>query len=160
MDNKRVKWLPVIGYEGLYEVSDEGQVRHVRNGHVIKSITRSSGYVFVPMYKNNFKKVNALHRIVAMAFVENPEGKDAIAHIDGKKGNNSADNLMWVSIEDNPMASIEQSGGTTKKKSVIDLSTKETYESLALACKETGVNYNTAIVHIHRDVPNKRFQYV
>lgn len=93
-------WKYVVGYEGLYEVSDLGNVR--RNGIVLKPLPRSHGYLSVWLYdgKGGREQVS-VHRIVAVAFVANPNGCTEINHIDECKTNNTAANLEWCTRSQN-----------------------------------------------------------
>lgn len=92
-------WKEVIGYEGLYEVSDYGNIR--RNGRILRPITRGRGYQSVFLYKCGSYKQVSIHRIVAQAFVDNPYGYAEVNHIDENKCNNKADNLEWCSHQAN-----------------------------------------------------------
>lgn len=107
------KWCPVYGYEGLYEVSNFGNVRSVDRrvcdknakriltrkvkGRVLKPSSNKSkqGYLFVFLCKNGTPKRFYLHRLVARAFIPNPLNLPYINHKDENPQNNSADNLEW-----------------------------------------------------------------
>lgn len=111
-----VKWADVIGYEGLYEVSTDGRVRtvqHVTNGHVIRSreltisVYKSQRYARVRLYKNGKSKDLVVHRLVAEAFIPNPERKPQVNHIDGNKRNNSVSNLEWCTQAENNRHAID-----------------------------------------------------
>lgn len=97
------QWKDVPGYEGLYKVSDAGEVMN-RHGRLINS-RRNDPYAFVRLSKDHVKKDYALHRIVLMAF-DPKEGMevdhiDHIDHIDHNPQNNNLSNLRWVTQEDN-----------------------------------------------------------
>lgn len=98
-------WKPVVGFEGLYEVSDLGQLRSV--GHrisprVLKLHTRTrDGYVTVGLVKNKHRTAVKIHRVVGAAFISNDAGLPQIDHIDGNRENNAASNLRWVSASVN-----------------------------------------------------------
>ena len=80
-------WKDVKGYEGLYVVSSLGRVRGIKRGGVLgNSITR--GYKIVTLSKNGVPKTFTVHRVVATAFIPNPENKPEIDHIDTNKLNN------------------------------------------------------------------------
>ena len=93
-------WKPVSGYEGLYEVSDTGQVRRV-GGNVLKPQNESHGYLSVSLSKNGHKISKKIYRLVAVAFVENPENCNVVNHLDGNKHNDDAQNLEWTTIAGN-----------------------------------------------------------
>lgn len=93
-------WKAVKGYEGLYEVSDEGRVRSVARGNrVLRPQERRHGYLAVCLYgrggnTNGFRQIS-VHRLVAEAFLENPNGYTDVNHKDENKQNNRLDNLEW-----------------------------------------------------------------
>ena len=84
-------------YEGLYKVSNLGRVKSLWFGKekVLKPVKRKDGYLKVILCKNNEKRTCLVHRLVASTFLENPEGKPEINHIDEDKENNRVDNLEW-----------------------------------------------------------------
>lgn len=99
-------WRDITGYEGKYQVSDEGQVRNVETGLVLRPGKKPGGYLFVGLAdhrisKGRRKKYHHVHRLVAQAFLENPEGKSDIDHIDGVKTNNRVENLRWCTRKEN-----------------------------------------------------------
>lgn len=104
-------WKSVIGYEGLYEVSDAGRVRSVdrvtSNGkHIHGKLLRhhvncTTGYCYVGLCKAGKRKTMSIHRLVAMAFVPGKPGANTVNHIDENKQNNAANNLEWLTLLDN-----------------------------------------------------------
>ena len=97
-------WKPVVGYEGLYEVSDIGNVRGKRG--LLKPQPRQHGYISVWLYgryrsAKRAGKQFSVHRLVAEAFVQNPNGYTEVNHKDECKTNNRAENLEWVSHQQN-----------------------------------------------------------
>lgn len=93
-------WKPVEGYEGLYEVSDQGEVRRI-GGSLLKPQNESHGYASVSLSKNGKRVSKKIHRLVANAFVPNPDGCKVINHIDGNKKHNPASNLEWTTSSAN-----------------------------------------------------------
>lgn len=91
-------WKPVNGYEGFYEVSDCGDIRNVSTGRILKSKVERNGYVRVHLSKNGIAKSFLLNRIVAEAFLDNPNHFCTINHIDENKKNNSLSNLEWCDM--------------------------------------------------------------
>lgn len=65
-------WLPIIGYEGLYDVSNLGRIRNSRTNKILRLGKHRQGYKLVSLYKNKKEKTLLVHRLVAMAFIENP----------------------------------------------------------------------------------------
>lgn len=107
-------WKDVIGYEGLYQISSIGNikglerlVKGLRNTDVLLSekskATRihKKGYVYTDLCKNGEVKTKSIHRLVATAFIPNPENKRCVNHKDGNKQNNASDNLEWNTHKEN-----------------------------------------------------------
>lgn len=110
-------WKPVKDYEGLYEVSSMGRVKSLnyrRTGKekVLKGKLNNSGYLKVTLCKEGKAKEYFIHRLVAIAFIPNPDNLPCIDHINTIKTKNEVVNLRWVTYKennDNPL---------TKKKSI------------------------------------------
>lgn len=108
------EWKDIEGYEGRYQVSNCGRIRSfltkgVRNkvemydesSHIIKPILDTFGYHVVNLRKNNGMKGIKIHRLVAKAFIPNPNNLPQVNHKDGNKQNNNLDNLEWVTAKEN-----------------------------------------------------------
>lgn len=97
-------WKDIKGYEGLYQVSNKGQVKSAERfgtkGGILKGCLRS-GYRRVILTKQNKPKFYSVHRLVAEAFIPNNGNKKTIDHIDTDRLNNSVDNLRWVTDKEN-----------------------------------------------------------
>lgn len=99
------KWKAVKGYEGLYEVSNYGRVKsvaHVSCGRhfkekILKGGKFSNGYLFACLRKDGSNKNHLVHRLVAVAFLDNPENLPEVNHKDGNRTNNRLENLEWCS---------------------------------------------------------------
>lgn len=95
-------WKTIAGFDGLYEVSSEGRVRSLtRYKKIIKPIITNSGYYQYQLWNNGVCKTGLAHRLVAKAFIPNPDGKPMVNHKDENKLNNSVDNLEWVTHVEN-----------------------------------------------------------
>ena len=90
-------WCPIKGYEGLYQVSDKGSVKSIGYGkeRILKPGRIKTGYLRVNLCKNGEKKNWLVHRIVAQAFIPNPDNLPEVNHKDEDKENNSVQNLEW-----------------------------------------------------------------
>ena len=125
MEKEKVKWIE--GYEGLYQITSYGRVisvdrydrfnRHI--GGVLKPQKTGSGrdYLFVPLNKDGKVRQFYIHRLVAKAFIPNPENKPCVDHIDNDKNNNHVENLRWVTH-------LENMNNTITRKRMIDESYK------------------------------------
>jgi len=150
------QWKEISGYEGCYEVSNYGNVRSIphkvntkggkqRNspGCMMKQKTTRNGYKQIGLSQNGKNKWIGVHRLVAEAFVPNPEGLPQVNHKDEKKTNNYADNLEWVTASDNCKyghrndTMIEQ---TSRKVERLMGNVIVTYNSIRSAAEMTGVS--------------------
>ena len=84
-----------------YEVSNLGRIRNAKTKHVLSLEKEEKGYCRLSILVKGVKKHFAVHRLVAFAFIPNPENKSQIDHIDNNKSNNCVSNLRWVSNKEN-----------------------------------------------------------
>lgn len=95
-------WKEISGYEGRYAVSTSGRVISLLYGMDVRKKTDKWGYHAVALNFNGKKRSFFVHRLVAMAFIDGAtEKRNQVNHKDGKKTNNNADNLEWVSCKEN-----------------------------------------------------------
>lgn len=104
------QWKDVLGYEGIYQISNFGNVKRLsivlhNRFYKEKLLTichnSGTGYDFVCLRKNDKDKNFSVHRLVAQTFIPNPNNLSDVNHIDGNKQNNSIENLEWCSRSDN-----------------------------------------------------------
>lgn len=95
----------IKGYEGLYQVSNLGNIKslHCNKEKIMKPTIRSKNYqyYFVGLLKDGKRKYFAIHRLVAMMFIPNPNNYEQVDHLDGNKLNNNVENLEWVTSKEN-----------------------------------------------------------
>ena len=115
MTNVNEIFVPIKGYEGLYEISNYGTIvslpRIDNKGHNLKRriLTRKrypNGYPFISLCKCGVKQQDSIHRLVAIHFVSNPNNKPQVNHIDGNKENAYFKNLEWCTIGENSTHAI------------------------------------------------------
>lgn len=94
-------WQDVPGYEGLYRVSSFGNVYSCKRNRPLKSHDNGSGHLVVLLYKDRKPKTHPVHRLVAGAFIPNPDNHPIVHHRDDNPRNNRADNLMWCTQKEN-----------------------------------------------------------
>ena len=92
------EWRPIEGYEDFYEISNLGRVRSHGS---IRSVKPWNNYCVAKLYRNGNCKTAYVHRLVAKAFIPNPQNKHFVNHKDGDKRNNHADNLEWCTRQEN-----------------------------------------------------------
>ena len=90
----------IKGYEN-YSVSDYGKIRNDKTDRILKPQKNTCGYLHVVLYENGVGKHHKIHRLVALAFIPNPENKRTVNHIDGIKINNFTINLEWNTHSEN-----------------------------------------------------------
>lgn len=91
------EWRTIEGYEGLYEVSNFGRVKSLKfdKEKVLQQGKNTNGYLYVVLYKEGKVKNFLVHRLVASAFIDNPNNYPCINHKDENPSNNCVDNLEW-----------------------------------------------------------------
>lgn len=96
-------WKNIEGYEGLYQVSNMGRVKSLKQNkeRILKQAVTNDGYLRVGLYAGYKRKMFAVHRLVCQAFHENPDNKPEVNHIDEDKTNNNAVNLEWCTRKEN-----------------------------------------------------------
>lgn len=94
-------WKDIKGYEGLYQVSNDGRVKRISTNRISNIIIDSRGYSKKAITLNGETRQYAVHRLVAETFIENPLNKSEVNHIDGNKLNNCVENLEWVTRSEN-----------------------------------------------------------
>lgn len=100
-------FVMVPGYNDRYLISNRGRIISLNSGSEMAQYVQKNGYAAVKLHTHNVKRTFLVHRLVASAFVPNPNGLAEVNHIDGDKLNNSADNLEWVTHSQNMRHSIE-----------------------------------------------------
>lgn len=116
-------WKDIDGFEGYYQVSNLGRVRSLdrvvkqfngkgiakkkTKGRVLTTTKQTQGYSQIGLCKDGTQKSYRLNRLVANAFIPNPENKPEVNHIDGNKDNNRVDNLEWATSAENKQHSLK-----------------------------------------------------
>jgi len=105
-------WKDIKGYEGIYKISNYGNVKSLNFNRtnkekLLKNRIVNEGYVQVVLYKNSKRKAYYVHCLVANHFIENPNNLPEVNHKDGNKQNNNVDNLEWVTSKENSIHEIK-----------------------------------------------------
>ena len=147
------EWRSVIGYEGIYEVSNYGRVRSVDRevkqsngsighykGKILKGEYDKKGYRRYRLSKNNKTQKKFEHQLVAQAFIPNPNNYSMINHKDEIKDNNHVSNLEWCDSKyNNNYGTIKQRISEAKKKKIICITDGKRFNSVNEAAEFYGI---------------------
>jgi len=171
-------WLPVSGYEEIYRVSNLGRVKsidhfvlvssgrnRIQKGRMIKADISSKGYTQVSLSKNKSKFHTGVHRLVAIAFIENNNDKPQVNHIDGNKQNNRVENLEWCTNQENQIHAVSNnliSHNTSDKHHMSKLTNTDVrharyFNKNGFSTKKLSVVYNVTTTAMHNILNNKTY---
>ena len=144
----------IIIYKGIethYSISDEGIIKNILTGKELKQHCSKDGYLYTTIYVESKPKSCRVHRLVANAFIPNPENKPYVNHINGKKNDNRAENLEWATPSENTQHAVDMGLLTPKnERSVVQYSLEgnliKVYDSLTQAAKETNSSLEKIIL--------------
>lgn len=153
-------WKDILGYEGVYQVSDCGRVKRIgeysnqvtrwKSDKILKPCKKDNGYLVVTLSLSNKLKRKYIHRLVAEAFIPNVENKDTVNHIDLDRTNNNVNNLEWATYKENNVHAIKKmhERGDNKRnqrdsKAVLQYDLKgnfiKEYPSIREVYRQTGI---------------------
>lgn len=174
MENQVEIWKDVVGYEGIYQVSNFGRVKSLEktfwstknnsfstNKEFIRKLSNTrKGYLRTGLMKDLKQKPFLVHRLVAIAFIDNPENKPEINHINGIKTDNRVENLEWVTTKENVIHSFEiglskRAKGDENKSSKLSYKKASEIRSSNLKNKELSIMYGVSISSIELVKSNK-----
>ena len=155
-------WKDIEGYEGKYQVSNCGNVRSlmyhntkgIKRISLLKPATDNRGYFRCALSKNNILKTYKVHRLVAQAFIPNPNNYPQINHLDGNKKNNNAENLEWCTNSVNQIHAYSHNlnQGVRGKGTIVGVTYPNgdyvEYSSLKKAAQALGVHPVTIRIKI------------
>lgn len=147
-------WKDIDGFEGYYQISNLGNVKSLDrilkdNGGIFikrgnyRKLAEQAGYKRVSLYKNDKDRKFMVHRLVAQAFIPNPNNKPFIDHIDGNRANNKVDNLRWVTHSENMKNPITVLRKSEAGKRLGDVRRQCAVGKCRIKCIETNVIYES-----------------
>jgi hypothetical protein len=110
-------WLPLVGFETLYKVSNMGRIKN--KNHQLLSTRERRSYLAASLTANSISHDMPIHRAVALTFIPNPFNRYCVNHINGKKFDNRVENLEWVSARENTCHALDKTKTTSKYTGVI-----------------------------------------
>lgn len=167
-------WKDVVGYEGYYQVNDCGLIKSLerivnykenhsglRKERILKTNITKAGYVHATICIDKMNKTVKAHRLVAIAFIPNPENKPFVNHINGIKHDNRVNNLEWCTAKENTIHAFKTklNSGVKGEKSHLSKLKKEDIIKIRLMYKEglysqskLGIKFNVTQSQIYRIV--------
>lgn len=143
----------IPGFEGLYAVTSCGKVWSYKRKIFLKVWDRGNGYLSVNLYKNGVEKHFLIHRLVAEAYLPNPEGLPQVNHIDEDKTHNYINNLEWCDSQyNNNYGTRCERMSKTLGKMIYCVELGRTFDSACQAARELGLNNS----HISKCCTGKR----
>lgn len=133
-------WKEIPEYRGYYEASDKGRIKSTRNNKILAQTVQNNGYMMVSLSVGGVHKMRTVHRLIAGAFLENPNNYRDVNHIDGNKTNNNLQNLEWVTHSENIKHAYSVAGHPRRTAAVVCIDTGKEYESIKQAAEITGIN--------------------
>lgn len=167
-------WKDVVGYEGLYKVSNKGRVKslerrvkvdrrtdgdefHYRTyPETVRSLVMSNGYLRVTLSSDGDRNNAAVHRLVAEAFLDNPDNLPQVRH-KGDKTDNSVDNLEWVTNSSGDNFGCDYDWGPLSKEQVEAI--REDRELFAVPYEELGERYGISKTRAMNICKRKTYKY-
>ena len=127
-------WKDIPGYEGRYQASNLGRLRSKERGMLSPFLSRG-GYLVANVRRDGKRYGTGAHRLVAQAFIPNPEDKPQINHKNGIRTDNRPENLEWVTCSENNIhrRRVLHGGGGRRERAVICLTTGEWFPSITAA---------------------------
>jgi hypothetical protein len=161
MTTKIEKWKPIIGYEGIYEISNFGNLKTVKTKKITNGWEHDKyGHKKIRLYKNRKSKDFYLHRVVATAFLPKVIGKNFVNHIDSNPLNNNATNLEWCTQAENMEHAQLNNRFSTDGRKIINIKTNKIYKSIKQAADELNVKQNTLVWRLRRNSKKCDFKYL
>lgn len=147
LENKEV-WKDVKGYEGKYQVSNQGRVWSVGSQKYLYGTANHDGYLSVHLTAKNGKcKKEFIHRLVAIAFIDNPEIKPEVNHKDENKQNNCVENLEWMThVENSNYGTRNKRAGESNSIDIYCIELDKVFHGIREAGRITGICHTS----IHR----------
>ena len=155
-------FLPIVGFDN-YFVSNFGNVKNCKTNKILKPVNHRQGYKQIGLTKNGKCKTFKVHRLVGIAFLENPDNKPMIDHIDENKSNNNIKNLRWATNQENQSNQGKRINNTSgykgitfnkhanKYKAQININGKNKHLGYYETAEEASKAYEAKAKQIHKE---------
>lgn len=136
------EWANIKGYDGIYQISNDGLVLNTRSGRLRKNLIDKGGYCYVVLHFNKKRKREYIHRLVATAFLPNPEQYPVVNHKNGIKADNNVSNLEWCTIGYNNSHAIRTGlASCIRRNHRVRVEDTETGDALIFVSKRSAGKY-------------------
>ena len=165
------EWKDIKDWEGIYQISNQGRLKSfkaVSSGRILSNINQKGGYFSVVLRDNVKRQYARIHRLVAQAFIMNPEHKLEINHKDGNKQNNSANNLEWATRAENwrhaiatrpeILSGMNNYNRFERPKSILQFSTSGAFIALYPSCAEAARTTGVCHRNIHQVAAKSKYK--
>lgn len=164
------EWRDIEGYEGLYQVSNEGRIKslekvvdckHRSPMHCTEKILNGSGkrYKIVYLYKDGVSETCQVHKLVAEAFIPNPNGYTVVHHLNHDKRDNRAENLAWMSDKEHRGSHAIEQNSKKVYQYTLDGELAKTWNSVADALRNGYCNISRCCCGKSKTANGYRWSY-
>lgn len=151
-------WKDIDGLEGEYAVSSKGRVKNIKNGKILNGSYNNDGYKHIKLKGKPY----TIHKLVALAFIPNPQNLPQINHLDERKDNNHVSNLTWCTASENTRHSCHKYSCKINQLT-LDGELVKVWESSMHIERETGYNHGNILKCCkgkRRSAYNFRWEYL
>ena len=145
------RWRDIDGYYGIYQISDDGLVLNTKRGRLRKPRLDKDGYYFLTLHLDKKRKRESVHRLVAAAFLPNPNQCPVVNHKNGIKTDNNVNNLEWCTVRENNLHAIHLGlNSPVRRNHKVSVKDTESGEEMVFVSKRSaGKFFGTSGVSIN-----------